>query len=315
MIVGRGNLGAGADATVAAAASLRGPDTLFLSALRRGNVHGALDAGLAPGFLPGRVTLDAGRDWFTTRWGGVPKDRGLDAEGILRAAADGKIDVLILLGADPIADFPDATLAANALESGADRDRGRRVPLRLHATGRRLSPEHALGREVGHGREHRGARATLQPQGRARRHGNGRLAHRAGAGRAPRSRRRPGHGRRGHRRDRAQRARVRGRERGAHAQCARRRGACHCAITTTRSCCAPARCRSWPTTVPASAGTRSRPKASSPRRWPTRPMPPRWKPRRPRPSPLRMFLPFTSGPRAPRTPKSLVATRTLCDSW
>ena len=40
------------------------PDVRFLSALRRGNVHGALDAGLAPGFLPGRVTLDAGREWF-----------------------------------------------------------------------------------------------------------------------------------------------------------------------------------------------------------------------------------------------------------
>ena len=39
------------------------------SALRRGNVHGALDLGLAPGFLPGRVTLDAGREWFERRVG------------------------------------------------------------------------------------------------------------------------------------------------------------------------------------------------------------------------------------------------------
>ena len=35
-------------------------DVSFLSLLRRGNVHGALDAGLAPGLLPGRTTLEAG---------------------------------------------------------------------------------------------------------------------------------------------------------------------------------------------------------------------------------------------------------------
>jgi NADH-quinone oxidoreductase subunit G len=119
VVVGRGNLAAGSDAVVGAAAALSRThgDVKFLSALRRGNVHGALDAGLAPGFLPGRVTLDAGRTWFTERWGGVPAERGLDAEGILQAAADGKIRVLILLGADPLRDFPDVTLARRALDA------------------------------------------------------------------------------------------------------------------------------------------------------------------------------------------------------
>jgi NADH-quinone oxidoreductase subunit G len=117
VIVGRGNLAAQAHATVAAAAELAPlPDVRFLSGLRRANVHGALDAGLTPGFLPGRVQLDTGREWFTRHWGAVPKETGLDAEGILRAAADGKIRVLVLLGADPIADFPDATLARQAIE-------------------------------------------------------------------------------------------------------------------------------------------------------------------------------------------------------
>jgi NADH-quinone oxidoreductase subunit G len=115
VIVGRANLAARPDAVLASATSLAGPDTRFLSALRRDNVHGALDAGLTPGFLPGRVTLDNGHDWFTSRWGAAPEERGLDAEGILRAAADGRLDVLILLGADPIADFPDAALAKEAL--------------------------------------------------------------------------------------------------------------------------------------------------------------------------------------------------------
>jgi predicted molibdopterin-dependent oxidoreductase YjgC len=41
----------------------------------------------------------------------VPETKGLDAAGILRAASEGKIDTLVLLGADPLADFPDRDLA------------------------------------------------------------------------------------------------------------------------------------------------------------------------------------------------------------
>ena len=41
---------------------------------------------------------------------------GLDAAGILAAAAAGEIDLLVLLGADPLADFPDAALAAQAID-------------------------------------------------------------------------------------------------------------------------------------------------------------------------------------------------------
>jgi NADH-quinone oxidoreductase subunit G len=91
------------------------PDARFLSALRRGNVHGALDMGLAPGILPGRVGLDAGRDWYTSAWGSVPAERGMDCTEILAAAADGRIHALFLLGADPLADFPDRQLASRGL--------------------------------------------------------------------------------------------------------------------------------------------------------------------------------------------------------
>jgi predicted molibdopterin-dependent oxidoreductase YjgC len=45
----------------------------------------------------------------------VPAARGLDATAILRAAADGAIGCLILLGADPLSDFPDRRLAEQAL--------------------------------------------------------------------------------------------------------------------------------------------------------------------------------------------------------
>src|SRR5690606_34732152 len=88
----------------------------FLSALRRGNVHGALDMGLAPGLLPGRTDLDAGGQWYRDAgWASVPSSRGLDTTGILQAAAGGKLDVLILVGADPLTDFPDSQLATKAL--------------------------------------------------------------------------------------------------------------------------------------------------------------------------------------------------------
>jgi predicted molibdopterin-dependent oxidoreductase YjgC len=65
--------------------------------------------------LPGRVSLDDGRARFHDHWSTVPSGRGLDTEGILRAAADGKLDVLVLLGADPLSDFPDHDLARRAL--------------------------------------------------------------------------------------------------------------------------------------------------------------------------------------------------------
>jgi NADH-quinone oxidoreductase subunit G len=117
VILGRPSLAEPADATVGGAAALlrQVPRVRFLSALRRSNVHGALDLGLAPGFLPGRVTLDAGRAWFEAAWGGVPAERGLDTAGILTAAAEGRIEALVLVGADPLSDFPDRDLARRAL--------------------------------------------------------------------------------------------------------------------------------------------------------------------------------------------------------
>ena len=119
VVLGRGDVATGTDDLVDAAGAVLDarPDTRFLTALRRGNVHGALDMGLAPGVLPGRVGLDEARDWFTDAgWASVPSARGLDTAGILQAAADGRIDVLVLLGADPLADFPDRDLAARGLD-------------------------------------------------------------------------------------------------------------------------------------------------------------------------------------------------------
>src|SRR5579875_158786 len=104
-------------AVQAALALAKLPGVGFLPALRRSNVHGAIDFGLAPGLLPGRVSLRAGREWFEQHWGAkLPNEAGLSALGMLERAAEGKLDVLVLFGADPVSDFPDNELARLALQ-------------------------------------------------------------------------------------------------------------------------------------------------------------------------------------------------------
>ncbi len=121
VVLGRASLAESADAVADAALALSQIEGVsFLSALRRGNVHGALDMGLAPGLLPGRTTLEAGGERLAEAWGSVPESAGLDTAGILAAAADGQIDVLVLLGADPLNDFPDRDVAEAGL-AGAGR--------------------------------------------------------------------------------------------------------------------------------------------------------------------------------------------------
>ncbi len=102
-----------ADAAVALAEAW--PKARFLPALRRGNVMGALDMGLAPGLLPGRVGLEEGRTWYEPAWGSVPAARGRDARAMLRALADGSMSAVVLVGSDPVGDFPDRALAEEAL--------------------------------------------------------------------------------------------------------------------------------------------------------------------------------------------------------
>jgi predicted molibdopterin-dependent oxidoreductase YjgC len=125
VLLGRPSLAEPAAGVVDAARRLAGlPGVAVLSALRRSNIHGALDLGLAPGVLPGRVGLDEGRAWYEHHWaaslgdGRLPAAPGLDTAGILDAAARGGIGALVLLGADPVTDFPDALAAIKGL-SGA----------------------------------------------------------------------------------------------------------------------------------------------------------------------------------------------------
>ncbi len=123
VVVGRPSLAEDGELVADAAQRLAEalPEARFLPALRRGNVLGALDMGLAPGVLPGRVSLDAGREWYTAAWGSAPVARGRGTAAILAAAAGDQpegapVEALVLLGADPLSDFPDRRLAAKALD-------------------------------------------------------------------------------------------------------------------------------------------------------------------------------------------------------
>ncbi len=95
------------------------PDAKVLPFARRSNVYGALDMGLSPGLLPGRVPLDDADHVasFEAAFGAVPDHEGRDAKGILEGLEDGDIKALIMVGADPVRDVPDGALAARALDS------------------------------------------------------------------------------------------------------------------------------------------------------------------------------------------------------
>ena len=77
---------------------------------------GALDMGLSPGLLPGRTTLGAGRAALLDVWPNMSDAAGSSTSEMLAAGAAGDLDVLILLGADPLNDAPDHAMAAAALE-------------------------------------------------------------------------------------------------------------------------------------------------------------------------------------------------------
>lgn len=120
VIFGRSSLAESPDvvASVAAQIAETYPHARFLPALRRGNVHGALEMGLAPGLLPGRTPLDGDGNWYRSIWGSVPTEKGSDTAGIIAKAAAGEIAVLVCLGADPVRDFPNKQLISEALAVG-----------------------------------------------------------------------------------------------------------------------------------------------------------------------------------------------------
>jgi len=91
----------------------------FVHLPRRAGERGAMRAGVHPSLLPGgrRVEDDAERAEVEARWGEVPHEAGRDTQGILEASARREIDVLFLVGADPLVDVPDPALVRRALEN------------------------------------------------------------------------------------------------------------------------------------------------------------------------------------------------------
>ncbi|MFP5309788.1 MAG: NADH-quinone oxidoreductase subunit G [Actinomycetes bacterium] len=107
--------GAGALATAGAIADHLGARVAWVP--RRAGARGALEAGLAAGLLPGgrRLADDADRAEVEGLWGTLPAEAGSDLQGILEAAAAGRIDVLHLVGVDPLRDAPSRELVEKAL--------------------------------------------------------------------------------------------------------------------------------------------------------------------------------------------------------
>lgn len=108
----------GPDLAEAVAAWVRSrPGKSKLLALNsRANTYGALDMGLAPDLLPGRVNLDSdGAGALAEHWGDISGLPGKDTEQILEGLKDGSIRGLLLVGADPVRDFPVPVVAEEAL--------------------------------------------------------------------------------------------------------------------------------------------------------------------------------------------------------
>ncbi len=93
------------------------PGGKILPLARRGNIFGALDMGLAPTLLPGRVSVssDLGRAELEAHWGPLPLGPGLDTDGILAELETGTLKALVLVGADPVRDGKNPTTARAAL--------------------------------------------------------------------------------------------------------------------------------------------------------------------------------------------------------
>ncbi len=118
-IVGRSGLAEDPGLAEAVAAFAEGfPGAKVLPVARRSNLYGALDMGVAPDLLPGRVPRADPVAWeaLEVRWDGLPGGEGDDASGILAGLEEGRIRALVLLGSDPAADFPDPARARTALE-------------------------------------------------------------------------------------------------------------------------------------------------------------------------------------------------------
>jgi len=117
-IVGRTGIGEDPRLAEAVAAVVRDlPEGKILPLARRANVMGALDMGLSPTLLPGRVSESAAHDALEDKWGPLPEGLGRNATSILEGLRDGDLRALIMLGTDPVRDHAEPELAVSGLEA------------------------------------------------------------------------------------------------------------------------------------------------------------------------------------------------------
>ncbi len=115
-IVGRTGIGEDPRLAEAVAAFVRDlPDAKIMPLARRANVIGALDMGLAPTLLPGRVSESSAHETLEAEWGPLPDGLGRDATSILEGLRDGDLRALIMLGIDPVRDHAEPELAVAGL--------------------------------------------------------------------------------------------------------------------------------------------------------------------------------------------------------
>ncbi len=121
VVLGRASLAEDASIPEAAARQLLAafPAVRFLPIVRRANVMGALDMGMAPGFLPGRRKVDEPSSALRAAWPTLPATEGRSTVEQLAALANGSQRALIVIGSDLIGNVPDSSLVTSALASTA----------------------------------------------------------------------------------------------------------------------------------------------------------------------------------------------------
>ncbi len=164
--VGRASLADSVDPLAEAIGVVRGrrPDATFLPLLRRGNVRGAIDAGLTPG------------------------EGGLDCRGVLELAAAGGVGALVLLGADPLNDVPDRDLVRRAMDRIGFVVSIDTLPSDSTLRADVVLPAAAYAERSGTTTNLEGPGHRPRPEGHAARHGPPRLDDRRRAGPRPRHR-------------------------------------------------------------------------------------------------------------------------------
>ncbi|MGF1616847.1 MAG: NADH-quinone oxidoreductase subunit NuoG [Acidimicrobiia bacterium] len=81
--------------------------------VERANTYGALDMGLSPDLLPGRVAYGAGQ---MDAWGELPEGAGRDSASVIAGLQAEELRAVLLVGADPVGNSHIPSGAAEALE-------------------------------------------------------------------------------------------------------------------------------------------------------------------------------------------------------